>query len=124
MSEPTIEVVGCGTQEFPRYRITNNKGQYWTGSEWTSDESEGLMYGESNDACIECQRLLVERHHLLPKTCFSAVLDIEYYTKQEVDVDQLRDWLFHCVILYLKREPCPQDGLVTCTIDWSKLKKE
>jgi len=78
-----------GTPQFPRYFIIDQFMRVWTGVGWSENEQDGLLYGDSNAACVEVQRLLMLDYMDKPLRRFRAPVYLDLFcdmplTKQEI----------------------------------------
>jgi hypothetical protein len=113
------------SSEYPRFRISDQYLRYWTGEDWSHDESKGLMYANSNEACTEVQRLLMLEYMQLPHKKYRASVYVDLWCDHEVPEKAIKRWL-HCVSKLLVDAPAHGNGPVEgslglVTILWSEL---
>lgn len=130
MNEPSpmfLSVVQAGMPEYPRFKVADCHLRYWTGVEWVADESKGLMFASSNDACLEVQRLLKLHYGDLPVRRYRAPVFIDVHSDAAVPQDDLIRWLVRCSKLLLDTTNCgegPTNGtLGSLTIQWGELEQ-
>lgn len=130
-SEPVTKILSIalsgGTPEFPRYRIHDQYMQYWTGSDWSSDESKGELFAVSNDACVQVQKLLMLDYMDKKVTSYQAPVKLELFSDKEIPLIEIKRWL-HRVAKLLVDSPefgngPVQGSLGLLTIEWGELEK-
>lgn len=90
-----------GTQEHPRFLITENGGSFWTGERWSNKESDGLLYANPLDAAETANCFLLEQY--ADATCFERYtlpIEIEVRSKEGVDEDALLEWIKKALLLH------------------------
>ena len=123
----TYSVVPAGTVKYPRFRIANQYGQYWDGEDWVGEEHRGLAYANSNDACLEVQRLLMGEYNQLPVKKYCAPVMIDLFSNHEIPIEDLKQWLLKVSKLILNNDDHgngPVNGSLGCiSIDWGQLEE-
>jgi hypothetical protein len=121
-----LSVHTAGTPQFPRYFISDQYKRVWTGESWSDDEGDGLLYGESNAACVEVQRLLLLDYMDKPVRRFRAPVYLDLFTDKELTKEQIARWLVKVSRLLIDS---PQHGvgplsgtLGLVRIEWGELK--
>jgi hypothetical protein len=100
----------------------------WTGEDWTLEESEGLMYANSNEACIQVQKLLMLEYMQLPHKRYRAPVYIDLFCDHAVPEIEIKRWLHKVAKLLIDSPthgngPGPEGSLGLCRIEWSELEE-
>jgi hypothetical protein len=83
-----------GTDEFPRFVITENGGYVWTGQGWSKDQKKAVLFAHPGEASRASQQVMrLESVDLPCKEGFSATVHIEVYSKAGIEPEELREWL-------------------------------
>lgn len=115
-----------GTPGFERFVISDAHLRYYDGHEgWTENESKALLYANSNQACLEVQRLL--RLHVgdTPVRRFKAPIYVELHGTLDISRDELVQWLVKASKLLIdapRHSNGPRDALGLTMIDWGELR--
>ena len=122
-----LSVVPAGNPDFPRVRICDQYLRYWTGEDWSDSEKDGLVYANSNEACIEVQRLLMLEYMQLPHKRYRAPVYLDLFCDHEVPLIEIKRWL-HKVAKLLIDSPAhgngPTEGtLGLANIQWGELEE-
>lgn len=125
----TLSYHRVGPSYSPRYMISNQFLQYWTGSAWTAQgkSKEARVYPSVQEATKEMHELLLQHYGDLPVKHFKAPVFVSLFCKEQVTTEQLRTWL-HKVSRLLLDTPIhgngPLDGsLAEVRIEWDLLKE-
>ena len=83
-----------GTDEFPRFIITENGGTVWTGQGWSKDQSKAVLYRSPRRGVTGLARRDAPGvRGLALQGDFTATVHIEVYSKAGIDAEELREWL-------------------------------
>lgn len=82
-----------GIGDFSRYFLSDQFNRVWSGHSWSEDHNEAILFAKSNDACAECQRLLMLEYLQLPVRRFKAPVYLDLFCDHEISQDQLVKWL-------------------------------
>ncbi|HMP57722.1 MAG TPA: hypothetical protein PKD86_00090 [Gemmatales bacterium] len=88
-----LSVHRAGSPQFPRYFISDQFNRVWTGDGWSEDERNGLLYGDSPEACIEVQRLLQLEYMDKPMRRFRAPVYLDLFADESLPTVQIVRWL-------------------------------
>lgn len=61
MSDLVLSLIQCGPPEHTRFVIANPDLEFWTGENWTDEESEARLFASVNDAGRAIQEILLSR---------------------------------------------------------------
>jgi hypothetical protein len=93
---PMLSIIKKGSATFPRVIVAKGdefrNRAYWTGSGWSAEETEALVFANANDASWVCHDVLMESVSDLPVHRFVAPIYIELYGDKPKLAD-LRQWL-------------------------------
>ena len=122
-----LSVHRAGTPQFPRYFISDQYKRVWTGEGWSEDEKDGLLYGNSPEACNEVQRLLMLDYMDKPVRRFRAPVYVDLFTDKPLTKQEIARWLVKVSRLLIDS---PQHGngplsgtLGLVRIEWSEMKE-
>ncbi len=93
---PMLSIIKKGSATFPRVIVA--KGDefrnplYWTGSDWSAEETEAMVFANANDASWVCHDVLMLAVSNRPIHRFVAPIYIELYGDKPKLAD-LRQWL-------------------------------
>ena len=93
---PMLSIIKKGSATFPRVIVA--KGDqfrnplYWTGSGWSAEEDDAMVFANANDASWVCHDVLMESVSDLPVHRFIAPIYIEIYGEKP-PLAALRQWL-------------------------------
>lgn len=108
---PMISLVKRGSKSFPRFVVAKSdefrNPHFWTGSAWTSDESEAALFSDVTQALWVYHDLLMECVSDRPCHRYVAPLYIEVYGEKPT-LAVLRDWLERAVRIVVDS---PKHGL-------------
>jgi hypothetical protein len=88
-----LSVHPAGTPQYPRYFISDQYKRVWTGEGWSEDERDGLLYGDSNAACVEIQRLLKLEFLEKPVRRFRAPVYLDLFADKPLTKQEIARWL-------------------------------
>ena len=93
---PMLSLVKRGSKSFPRYVVAKSdefrNPIFWTGSAWTSDESEAALFSDVTQALWVYHDLLMECVSDRPCHRYVAPLYVEIYGDKP-NLADLRAWL-------------------------------
>lgn len=116
-----------GVPEFQRYVISDQYLRYWTGTEWSSNESQAELFCDNNEALERVQKLLLLDIRPMTVRRYQAPITLDLYSDQEISVRDLKVWLTKVAKLLMdspRHGNGPIQGTLGLTwIDWSKLKE-
>ncbi len=124
-----LSIHSTGTPDFPRFLISDQRLRYWTGEEWSDqgDQSNALIYADSNQAINEMQKLLTMQYENMPVRRYRAPLFIDLYSEKEVSIRDLQKWLVKVTKLLIDSPRYgngPVDGsLGICRIEFGDMEK-
>lgn len=122
-----LSVHRAGTPKFPRYFISDQFMRVWTGDGWSDDERDGLLYGDSPEACRVVQRLLTLEYIDKPVRRFRAPVYLDLFSDTPLTKDEITRWLAKVARLIID-SPRHGNGPVEGTlglvrIGWGELKE-
>jgi hypothetical protein len=117
-----------GTDQFPRFIITENGGTVWTGEGWCKDQKKAVLFAHPGEASRASQDVMRKECEDLPsKEHVTATLNIEVHTKAGVDLDDLRNWLVRAAqfnLAYGTYGSGPtRDSVVLVNVDFFNMKR-
>lgn len=122
-----LSVHRTGTPQFPRYVIGDQFNRVWSGDGWSENERDGLLYGDSPEACLEVQRLLQLEYTDKPVRRFRAPVYLDLYADEPLPTVQIVRWLSKASRLLIDS---PQQGngpaegtLGLVRIEWGEIEE-
>lgn len=119
----TLFVKRRGTK-FPRYIVAQNLGTYWTGSKWSSDSEDALLFADELEAARTCQSLLRETFRDNGTVQHFAVpIKFEVLSNRGIDLAVLKEWLMKAINLRVAsgNGNGPNGSVVLVGIWWDEL---
>ncbi|MEZ5949127.1 MAG: hypothetical protein R3C12_07920 [Planctomycetaceae bacterium] len=108
---PIFSLIKRGCDKFPRFVIAKcdafRNPIYWTGSGWSEDETEAMVFANANDASWVCHDVLMQAVSNRPVHRFIAPIFLEIYGDKPKLAD-LRNWLEKAVRIVVDT---PKHGL-------------
>ena len=108
---PAISLIKRGCDKFPRCIIAKGDAfqnpTYWTGTDWTPDESQARVFASVNEAAWVRHDVLLDSLEGRPVHRYVAPLHIEIYGEKP-KLDDLRRWLEKAVRVVVNS---PEQGL-------------
>ena len=108
---PMLSIIRKGSKNFPRVVIAKcdafRNPIYWTGSGWSEDETEAMVFANANDASWVCHDVLMQAVSNRPVHRFIAPIFLEIYGDKPKLAD-LRNWLEKAVRIVVDT---PKHGL-------------
>jgi hypothetical protein len=131
MSKETMPVVltvsTIGTEEHPRYVISDQHLKFWTSETWSSNQGEALKYHDFNDAASQIHALLLTEHEGKPARRFFAPVYLELFTDEKVSLSAIKEWLCHSARLLVGASENGhgpvKNSLGLCHIPWGELRE-
>ena len=127
MSDLILSLVATGPPDYPRFIIADPDSKFWTGDEWSDNESEARLFVSVNDAGRAIQEILLAQHGHKPMRRFVAAVSVDLYADTHLSLDEITDWLVKVARLTIDSQTHgngPVAGtLGLCQIDWSKLRE-
>lgn len=122
-----LSLHSMGSAAFPRFVISDQSLRYWSGTDWTLNKDEALVYEDGNAGCEEMQRLLKLNFKHLPLRHFRAPVYLDLYSDQNFSLKELEKWLVQVSKLLIDPAPIgngPVEGsLGLVRINWSELEE-
>jgi hypothetical protein len=122
-----LSVHRAGTPQFPRYFISDQYKRVWTGEGWSDDERDGLLYGDSPEACNEVHRLLMLEYMEKPMRRFRAPVYLDLFSDKPLTKTEIARWLAKVSRLLIDSPEHgigPVEGtLGLVRIEWGELKE-
>lgn len=128
MIDPTIPYLAVrGSPEYPRFLITEPHGQVCSGTIWSPEEIEGLLFNDAEEAAAEAQDLLREQCVNKPhKAEYLVPILFEVMANAPVSLEALVGWLRKALVFelnYADNGIGPQaDSCVLIGLEWCKIK--
>ena len=126
MSELVLSLVATSL-DHPRYLISDQQCRFWTGSEWSEEETDGCLFASVNDAGRTVHEILLAQHGDKPMRRFVAPVYVDVFSESDLTLNQITEWLVKVARLTMDSEAHgngPVDESLGLTlIDWSKLKE-
>ena len=127
MPDLILSIFVTGPTDHPRYQIANPDLEFWTGKNWTDEESEALLFATVNDAGRAIQEIQLAEHGDKPLRRFTAPVSVDLYAESNLTADEIGDWLVKVARLTIDAETHgngPKEGtLGLCHIDWGQLRE-
>lgn len=93
---PMLSIIKKGSATFPRVIVAKSdefrNPAYWTGSGWSAEEAEAMVFANANDASWVCHDVLLETVGNRPCHHYLVPLIVELYGDKPKLAD-LRQWL-------------------------------
>jgi len=93
---PMLSIIKKGSATFPRVIVAKGdefrNPAYWTGTGWSAEEDEAMVFANATDASWVCHNVLMESVSDLPVHRFIAPIYIEIYGEKP-PLAALRQWL-------------------------------
>ena len=104
--------------------ISDQQQRYWTGSDWSHKEDDGLLFSDENEAGrIGCQ-ILGSHFKDVPVVRFTAPVEIDVRGKNPPDLMELNLWLIRAARLYVDyQQKGLGDGTAVLKIKWGQLRE-
>jgi hypothetical protein len=114
-----ILVEQVGLKDAPRWLIRDSFNRYFTGNDWTEDQTQGLLYDDLAD--VFKKRDVLRR--LIRPRIFEATLCVTVNHDCDLDVEELKEYLRRHSMFFICH---PRQGAVehcSADIDWSSLRQ-
>lgn len=117
-----------GTSQFPRYELSDQNGQAWTGYVWSGPGQRSLLYVDLDLASVDCAWLQRQEAILKSRRMSASVaIDIECFGDTEIDPHLLKEWLMAKLRLEIDFSsgsgPTP-DSIVLSEINWQAFQNQ
>jgi len=93
---PLLSIIKKGSKNFPRVIVAKSdefrNPLYWTGSDWSAEETEAMVFANTNDASWVCHDVLMESVSDRPVHRFVVPVHLEIYGEKP-KLAALRQWL-------------------------------
>lgn len=122
---PIVSLTAAGSDEHPRFTLTNQQNLVWNGECFTSDAKQALLYADLRTASREMQQVLLKHYRHKRRRFFIAPLLIELFADEDVSDGELIEWLSATTYLHMDTPTNgngPKDGLVLLRIHWDGLR--
>lgn len=113
----------AGTLEFPRFRLYDRRQGYWTGSTWSRDEDDGLLYADFERACRDLREIKLTETPDRNKRRYAATVVVDVICEKPVDMAELTAFLSKTARLVVG-EAAPNGAMVFVQIDWTTMKRK
>ena len=124
---PILSVIPKGTPAHPRYVLSDQRHQVWTGSGWSPDQNAGLLFVSERELGQVVRDIVLEQCSDKPAFVFTAPVKIEVRSDEPPDLVELKLWLMRAARLYLNNYECGNgpvsESVVLLSIDWLNLTK-
>lgn len=70
-----IYVSQCGTEQWPRFVVKNNRGEWWTGDKWTRQSDDALMFNSDAEAMAKVTEITLAPNDRLLTTTICLRVD-------------------------------------------------
>lgn len=83
-----------GNKRFPRFIITEEGGEVWTGEGWSKDQGKAILFACPGVASRASQKVM--RQQFSDLGCverFNVPIHVEVRSQQGIDPEELREWL-------------------------------
>ncbi len=121
---PVLSLIPKGSPDHPRFILANQRQEFWTGVEWSTDEDNGLLFANIKDVAQVTSELLSEATK--NKRCFKFVapVEIEVRADEPPDLTALMIWLMKAARLFTDyRQPGLPDATTLLSVDWTELRE-
>jgi len=112
-----------GTLEYPRFRLFDPRQGYWTGSTWSQDEDDGLIYADFELACRDLRTIKLAESPDKNKRRYAATVVVDVISDKPVDMAELTTFLSQTAKLTVG-EAAPNGSLVFLQIEWATMKRK
>jgi hypothetical protein len=72
-----IYVHTCGSKQWPRFLIRNNRGQLWSGDGWTEKPQDALLFNSDDEASAKVGELMLASTERMVVTTVAIRVDRE-----------------------------------------------
>ena len=127
MSDPLIlSLISKGSPTHKRFLIANQFQEVFTGSGWSFDEDDGLLFSKNEEIGLVCSKLLKESTEGKNVYKFISQVEVEIRSDTVPCILDLQFYLMQAARLYLDYQKCSpvEDGVILLSIDWTKLEEE
>lgn len=119
-----LSLIPKGQPEHPRFLISNQHRQFWTGDEWSHNEQSATLFANETEVAWACTEILTEHVKEKPAFRFVAPVEIEIRSDDPPDLRSVQLWLMRAARLYVDyKQGGLSDGTAILSIDWTKLEQ-
>lgn len=115
-----LEVEQVGRSEWPRWVIKDTNQRFFTGSGWTLEQKQALLFADRTAATAECSRLDDDFIYQV----FLVNLQIELLTQQHLSKEEIKEYIAKQIRMEIDcdgEHPCSDDSF-DLTIDWDSFR--
>jgi hypothetical protein len=128
MESPVVlTVLAKGTFAHPRFMVADQFGRVWTGTAWSNDENDGLLFADLNELGWTCRELLLDKAGAKPVFRFSASIEIDVLSDRKPDWIDVTIWAIRAVQLsvdYHRNGSGPiSKSVAILRIDWGTVRE-
>ncbi|MEK6262490.1 MAG: hypothetical protein AABP62_28160, partial [Planctomycetota bacterium] len=95
---PILSVMGAGSQEFPRYLISDTRDRLWTGHDFGPS---GVLYAQHEAAACEIHNILKGHFEGVKPVRYVVPLAVEVFSHTSIHVAEVARHLSRSSRLYL-----------------------
>jgi hypothetical protein len=110
-----------GTPYAPRWRLTDNEGNYWNAKGWTKQPKEAGLFIDSESAGQQLRTVMLEQVPGKLST-FSVPFIIEVKSDNPIRPDELLDWLAKNLQIQF-RDMSINGSMILLKFDWEGIKE-
>lgn len=122
-----LDIKEFGNPNYKRYYIKSEHGDFWTGSGWSKERGDAMIYASYVDLRADYKAIEDGMMKNQPVRVFEATITVHVYGTAKYDPDALKDYLFNAGAFYINEEkhgPGPEGVAKTqVIIDWNTLKE-
>lgn len=100
---------------------------FWTGTTWTEEKNQALVYSDADIALHDMQMFRVAEFGLTKKQTFTIPLKVYVHGNSPVDYDELQSWIKKALGLYADTKAHgngPGDSLVIAMLEIGELSED
>ena len=88
---------------FPRFFLAKDSEPrvYWTGTDWSEIREKALVYSDPDATITDIQKFRVQDYGPCQTHTFEMPMTIQVYAHQDVDIEDLKQWLKKAMGFYL-----------------------
>jgi hypothetical protein len=114
-----ILVEQVGLKGAPRWLIRDSFNRFFTGSEWTEDPTQGLLFDDLAEVFKKRDRL---RRLIRPRT-FEAIVRMTVNHDCYLELEELREYLKRHSMFFVCHPPAGTPEHCCADIDWETLRQ-
>jgi len=112
---------------FKRFRLYNEKGEFWTGEEWDYEEEKAMTYESVQEAGAKSNELFEKSYKHKKRKKYKASITVEVISDEDIPFDEVIDFLMKSTEFtfdYDKHGTGPRKGsLIQATLNWQNTKR-